>query len=660
MRKFIPFTLMLGLQVLFTASAQDYLDRKDLLMQLSSIPEDTNRVLLYISIGQQYENNQPDSAIYYYTKASELSEQLDYVTGILKYYSNITYVYNIQGKLDTALQLNLKSVELARSHGTERQLAACLGNVASSYLYLEKYEKALSYYLEGSNLFQKSGNEQYLCILYDNLSVVYIKLKQPEKAKEYAEKAVALARETNDQYNLSISLSNLGLSLMKLQNLQEAIVSFSECLEVAEQTDNQYLKETALINLADIYRRLGNYDKLKTYAEEGLVLAKNLEDISGEGTASLSLGYFFLYKGNYDLALINAQSAERNFASLNMLEELGNAYSLVSQVYLFKKEYKSFQKNQVRLDSVERLSVREQVLKNTQDLEAKYETEKKVQQINQLEQDKAIQELRLGKNRFVLIILGGVLFTILVVSVLLILSYRQKQKIMKQEKELQDKRISELETEKLLAAAEAALKGQDDERTRLARDLHDGLGGMLSGIKLSFMNLKETLGKKKEDIQRFDRSIDMLDGSVTELRRVAHNLMPETLLKFGLDTAIRDYCERISDSGTLNVSYQSINLENIDVDQTAQITIYRVVQELVNNTVKHAGATNVNVQIANHDDHFTVCVEDDGIGFDIKKVNNAQGIGWRNIQNRVAFLKGNIDIQSEEKKGTTINIELNI
>ena len=660
MRKFIPFTLVLGLQILFTASAQEYLDRQDLLQQLSTTPEDTNRVLLYISIGQQYENNQPDSAIFYYVLARDLSEQLGYVTGTLKYISNIGYVFNFQGKLDTALQLNLKSVELARSHGTERQLAACLGNVASSYLYLEKYEKALSYYLEGSNLFQKSGNEQYLCILYDNLSVVYIKLKQPEKAKEYAEKAVALARETNDQYNLSISLSNLGLSLMKLQNLQEAIVSFTECLEVAEQTDNQYLKETALINLADIFRRLGNYDKLKTYAEEGLALAKNLEDISGEGTASLSLGYFFLYKGNYDLALINAQLAERNFASLNMLEELGNAYSLVSQVYLFKKEYKSFQKYQVRLDSVERLSVREQVLKNTQDLEAKYETEKKMQQIKQLEQDKAIQELRLGKNRFVLIILGGVLFTILVVSVLLILSYRQKQQIMKQEKELQDKRISELETEKLLAAAEAALKGQDDERTRLARDLHDGLGGMLSGIKLSFMNLKETLGKKKEDIQRFDRSIDMLDGSVTELRRVAHNMMPETLLKFGLDTALQDYCNKITDSGSLNVSYQAINLQNLISDQTVQITIYRIIQEMINNVVKHASARNMYVQLALHDGHLMISVEDDGNGFDTTKIKDSAGIGLSNIQNRVDYLKGTIEFQSEIGKGTSIQVDIQL
>jgi signal transduction histidine kinase len=655
-KKLSFLSLLIGVSCL--VFGQEYFAKDELLRKLSQTPEDTNRVLLYISLGQQYENNQPDSAIHYYLLARDLSEQLEYVTGILKYYSNITYVYNMQGKYDTALLLNLKSVDLARTHGNDIQLAACLGNVASCYLYLEKYEKAISYYLEGSKLFQESGNTQYQCINYSNLCVIYIKLKQPEKAKEFAEKAVALAREIDDQYNLGVSLGNLGLSLMKLQNLREAIVTLEECLKVSEQTDNLYVKEAALINLADIYRRFGDYDKLKTYADEGLALARDLEDLAGEGTASLSLGYFHLYHSKYDLALSHARLAERNFSSLNMLEELANAYALVSQVYLFKKDHKLFHDYEVRLDSVEQLTINEQVLKNTQELEAIYENEKKALKIHDLEQEFAISELKLAKSRFFMITLGGIIFTIIIVGTLLIRSYRQKQLIMNQEKELQNKRINELETEKLLAAAEAALKGQDDERTRLARDLHDGLGGMLSGIKLSFLNLKETLGKNKEHHQRFDRSIDMLDGSVTELRRVAHNLMPETLLKFGLDTAIRDYCDRISDSGTLKISYQSINLQNMEADQTAQITIYRIVQELVNNIIKHAGATNVNVQLANHDDHFTICVEDDGDGFDIEKVNNSQGIGWRNIQNRIAFLKGNIDIQSEEKKGTTINIEL--
>ncbi len=660
MRKIIAICFMLFLCIFGTARAQEYLDRQELLKQLSVAAEDTNRVLLYISLGQQYENNQPDTAIYYYLKARALSEELGYVTGTLKYLSNITYVLNAQSKFDSALQLNLKSVELAKAHGSPVQLAACLGNVANSYLYLEMYENAIDYFLQASELIGKSGNKQYQVVLFNNLAIIYNKLKQPGKARNYAEKAVSLARETNDLYNLGISLDNLALTHISEGNLPTAITCLEEALKIAEETENIYTKESILINLADAYRKSGKFIQIKLFAEEGAKLAADLEDVSGEATANLSLGYYYLYESNLSEALSYARQSEVKAASLNLLEPLANAYSLLGLIALAKKQYVGFQRYQFKDDSIINLTVNERILKNIQDLEAKYETEKKVQQIKQLEQDRAIQELKLAHNRYILIILGGIIFSILAVAILLIAGYRQKQQILHQEKELQDNRIKELETEKLLAAAEAALKGQDDERTRLARDLHDGLGGMLSGIKLSFMSLKELLRENSEDSHKFDRSIDMLDGSIVELRRVAHNLMPETLLKFGLDTALSDYCERINSSGFLHMSYQSINLRNLKADQTVQITIYRIVQEMINNVVNHASASNVFVQLANHDNQLSISVEDDGVGFDVETIHHSPGIGWNNILSRVDYLKGRIDIRSSTNKGTTINIELDI
>ena len=257
-------------------------------------------------------------------------------------------------------------------------------------------------------------------------------------------------------------------------------------------------------------------------------------------------------------------------------------------------------------------------------------------------------------------ILAGVTFTILVVGFLLIRGYRQKQLILNQENELHEHRIAELETEKHLSAIEAVLKGQDTERTRLARDLHDGLGGMLSGIKLSFTKLKETMPSRIDDQLLFDRGLDMLDGSISEMRRKAHNLMPETLLKFGLDTALRDYCDKITDTNSILVSYQSIGMEKLKTDETVLITIYRILQELINNIVKHASADNIYVQLAYHNNQLTISVEDDGKGFDIQTLKNSPGIGWSNIQNRVEYLKGTIDIQSERDKGTIVNIDLQI
>jgi signal transduction histidine kinase len=259
------------------------------------------------------------------------------------------------------------------------------------------------------------------------------------------------------------------------------------------------------------------------------------------------------------------------------------------------------------------------------------------------------------------VLIGGAV-ALLVISLLIYRTLKQKQKI-------QQQRINELETERQLTATEAVLKGEEQERTRLAKDLHDGLGGMLSGIKYSFNTMKGNLIMTPDNAQAFERSMDMLDSSIKEMRRVAHNMMPEALVKFGVDTALKDFCTDINNSGALQVSYQSIGIDGATIDQTTSITIYRIVQELLNNTIKHAAAKNAVVQLTKTNNQLTVTVEDDGKGFDTALLNQSKarpddqagrGIGWSNIQNRVEFLKAHLDVQSEKEKGTSVHIEINI
>ncbi len=219
---------------------------------------------------------------------------------------------------------------------------------------------------------------------------------------------------------------------------------------------------------------------------------------------------------------------------------------------------------------------------------------------------------------------------ILVISLLSYRNYRQKQK-------LQQQRITELETEKQLAATEAVLKGEEQERSRLAKDLHDGLGGMLSGIKYSFNTIKENMVMTPENYLAFERSMGMLDSSIQEMRRVAHNMMPESLLNFGLDTALKDFCNSINKSRALKVSYQSIGIAGLQIEQTVAVTVYRIVQELINNTLKHANAGTAIVQLANTNNRLMVTVEDDGKGFDTTNVKSSTSMGWRNIQHRIDF-----------------------
>jgi two-component system, NarL family, sensor kinase len=171
--------------------------------------------------------------------------------------------------------------------------------------------------------------------------------------------------------------------------------------------------------------------------------------------------------------------------------------------------------------------------------------------------------------------------------------------------------------------------------------------------------MKGNLVMTPDNAQAFERSMDMLDSSIKEMRRVAHNMMPEALVKFGLDTALKDFCNDINQSGAIRASYQSIGLENVVIEQTTAVTIYRIVQELINNTMKHAAAKTAIVQVSKTNGAISITVEDDGKGFNPVILQSTKGIGWGNIQSRVEYLKGKLDVQSEPDKGTSVHIELN-
>ena len=171
--------------------------------------------------------------------------------------------------------------------------------------------------------------------------------------------------------------------------------------------------------------------------------------------------------------------------------------------------------------------------------------------------------------------------------------------------------------------------------------------------------MKDNLIMTPDHMNVFERSLDMIDSSIKELRRVAHNMMPEMLTKFGLDEALKEYCNTINTAKLLTVKYQSMGMES-RLEKTTEIIIYRIVQELLNNTMKHAAATEVFVQLIREGNRLNAIVEDNGKGFDAGLMENNKGAGLANIRSRVDYLKGRLDIHTEPGKGTLVNIEFNV
>jgi signal transduction histidine kinase len=204
------------------------------------------------------------------------------------------------------------------------------------------------------------------------------------------------------------------------------------------------------------------------------------------------------------------------------------------------------------------------------------------------------------------------------------------------------------------------LRGQEEERSRIARDLHDGLGGMLSGVKQTLFGISGNQILPESAAHSFHQVVGELDRSISELRNIARNMMPEALVRFGLTDALADFCDHLQSSGHLAVHFQAFGLEK-RLDQDTEIVVFRIVQELVNNVVKHANASQVIVQVIRDEQRVHLTVEDDGQGFDPAKLQVAPGIGWLNIQSRVNYLGGNLELQSGlGKKGTTVNIEFKL
>jgi two-component system, NarL family, sensor kinase len=649
MKKYIAIAILLF--SCYILSAQTILTRDSLLHLLPKAKNDTSTVLLYISIGQQYEGPEPVTAKNYYRKAGELSRKINYPLGIIKFIVNYTYILNMEGLFDSSLLLNLQSVELSRKIKDSIYIAKTLFNTGTSYRLKGEFENAEACYLEGGKIFAKFGNVEMKAVTDDILQNLYFDLKQYERAINYGQMAVTGFRINNDLPGLGAALSNMGLSYVNLRKLDTAAQLFKEALMIALKIGDKYMEQSQYLNLGDILLKQGDYENFKIYMSKALALSKELEAHESELIATRGLSYYYQYKKSYVLSKQYAIEALALSYKYNLRIQRGKLFTHLSNLSYSMQdnqlgEYYATQSSLLG-DSI----LNETIQKNTLELEKKYEAEKKELLIKQLQLDKRNQQLSIRqKNSFNSILIGS-LATLLLLSLLSFRTYKQKQKI-------QHHRIIELETKQHLTATEAVLKGEEQERTRIAKDLHDGLGGLLSGIKYSFTTMKGNLVMTPENHQAFERSLDMLDSSISEMRRVAHNMMPEALVRFGLDTALHDFCNDINQSGALKITYQSFGLENMEIDQTAAITVYRIVQELINNTMKHSGATSAIVQLTKSNGQLSVTVEDDGKGFDTTILSAKKGIGWVNIQNRVEFLKGRLDISSKKGEGTSVHIEL--
>ncbi len=642
---------MIKWMILFLLSAGYAVAQKQvadsLQRQLSKAGRDIDAVSLYYNYGRAIEDEQPDSAVYYYKKAKRLSEDLGYKEGIAAFSSNYIVVLNRRGQFREALAVTEEALELYKEIGGDYNLTTAYMNVGNAWHYLSDYEQAAEYYLLSRHHAEKINHRSSLRRLNNNLAAVFLDLNDYEKGRQYAEAGLEIAKELKDDFAVASSQINLANVYMQLNQPEKAFELFEDVGRIGQKIDDYTFVLDAMLGKGGAYSAMGNVSQAKVHFEKTIAFSKEKEAQEYEMYAHMGMAGLLLKikdpeAGKYiqqGIAIAKKQESKLELQDLYLKASLFHeSWDNPREALSYRKEFELLN------DSL----IGETSKKTVANLEAKYQFEKKEAQIK-------LQDAKLKARSTWNYILAGGTVALLLISLLGYRNYKHRQK-------LQQARIDELETEKQLAATEAILKGEEQERTRLAKDLHDGLGGMLSGIKYSFQNMKENLILTPENAQAFERSIDMLDSSIREMRRVAHNMMPEILVRYGLDTALKEFCGEVDRSGAIHARYQSMGMETLTIGQTTAVAVYRMVQELVNNALKHAHARQVVVQLhaSAKEKSLAITVEDDGQGFDTRLLKQSNGIGWSNIQNRVDFLKGRWDVRSAPGEGTSVLIEIDI
>lgn len=539
------------------------------------------------------------------------------------------------------------------SEKAKKYVASSLISLGLNYSKIFDLENALINYQKAIRELEKFNDSTRLVLTYINMGYIFTKKQDWVSAKRIFENGLRYLTQSSEKEYAIILFASLSIAESRLGNSKESEININKAGLLKTNYKSVIADAFYEQSRGEIELHKKNYGEATDAFLKSLEYSKQWGDASSVAEAYEGLGRTYWRSGKNDLALMNILKSKELAAENHFIDQ-----EIIVQRTLFNfyKERGLAAEAVIIADSLLLLNDKLSTLQSNNRLillNALFETAQQTKQISTLQQENELSKLQLKQKNIINYILTGTAISLLTIFLLGYRNYHQKQLLHQQ-------RIQELEKEKQLVATEAVLRGQEEERSRLAKDLHDGLGGMLSGIKYSFSHMKDNMIMTPDNLLGFERGLDMLDSSINELRRVAHSMMPEALLKSGLNAALKDFCAGINSSGVLKVVYQPYGIDDLEINPTTSITIYRIVQELLNNTIKHAAATQVVVQVTKENSKLLLTVEDDGKGFDISLLQQSKGIGWLNIKNRLAYLKGNVDIQSVPGKGTSVNIEIEV
>ena len=595
---------------------------------------DTVKIKTSFILAGKYGPRNLDSLKKYTIEAVDLSKLNDnYLLDAA--YNYLGLYYKNTGNLEKAKQYYLKAMPLVDSVKDGRKLAKILSNYAVTLNETSELKEKIAYNLRALKLREslnqkfETGQSQF------NLAVIYSNTGFDSLSVKYLKQALSNGELSNQKLFSGYVLTSLIMYALENDNLEDAKKYLKKAEEICQETGSSMLCSNTFMRKGNYLEKLEKFDEAEVAFKTALKFAEKRKVPDDIIIAYANLGKHYVKTAKPNKAIENFKKFEK-YKPNNLQGKVSQlAYESWSQA---ERMVGNFQKSNEYLRRYVDIKDSMSLIKNKillTNSEAKYQTEKKDKEIAQ-------QKLALTESNSKTRTMSILIVSLLIGSILLWFSFQQRQKRMQQQ-------LVAIEREQEVRTLESLMEGEEKERLRIAKELHDGVNGDLAAIKFKLTSLLETSN------QVINEAVAMIDNSSEQVRAISHNLVPPSLRDFNLLEAVATYCENMNAIHKPEISFQHVG-NDIVIDKKQEANLFRIVQELVTNSIKHAEAKEIHAQLSNVANNLQLTVEDDGKGFDSKNIRG-NGIGMQNIKSRVAYLGGVLDITSDTK-GTSVTITI--
>lgn len=611
--------------------------KADSLLEIANSAEDPHeKAQIFLQLSQEFASTDQASALQYISQATELADDAELLGDIHDQKGRVHFAL---GELDGALSSFREAKKNKEAAGNDALAARVNNRVGVVLVRLKRLEEAMQVFLESVTYFEEAGDNVNLAMSHNNMAGIFADMGDYENAVRYNELALPVFQENGIQQYEIITLTNLAGQHLRLENFERSLDYNQQAEVIGEELQDQYALGIVYNNFGQIYFEQGEVETSLDYYEKSLAAKEAIGINSNLVPTYNNLGQALTILNRPSEAieyLMEGLKIAQGDELWHVTSNLAKAYSLAGEPDSASHYLDLTLAHRDSTFTIERQSV-------IDELRTQYETEQQELEIAQLEASQI-------QNRNLLLVLSGLFGATLIIAFLVLKNNRKRRVIAQQNEKIEKQHVEQLLKEQELIGINAMLEGQEKEREKIAEELHDTIGSSLATLKLYIESLDDVKGNG--DYHKLhEKTSHLLEETYDEVRKIAHSKSTGVLIRRGLVPAVQLIASKISEARKIDIQVIGTGLVE-RLDNSVEIAIFRTIQELLANAVKHSNASEVVVQITQHDETLNIIVEDQGDGFVPEKTS--WGLGYTTIQNRMENLKGEFIIDSSVGNGTTV------